>query len=265
MRNSQIGLAILVLLCGCESSAFAQASCPTELYTRWTLVFFAGEIEHKGTLTMNGCVGEMRVTFFSVTRQRTEEITQTMTTLPRQGPEGLVIRGSNPVYSGTTVKHQTYSPDTLYYKRDTDGRVVINTCDEQSPPRCAPVTRISETPTVRISLQNNCKIRIFVAVRYQTYQGRLLRRGWWLVEPGALMQTDIATLGQYVYFYADSPGSATAWTGDGEETSLSRTVQPTAFAAEDVEQLTAGARTVNFFRSTVNVTRPTFTQSFSCK
>ena len=228
-------------------------------------MFFAGEIEHKGVLTMNGCVGEMRVTFFSVTRQRTEEISQTMTIQPQPGAEGLVIRGTNPVYSGTTVKHPTYSPDTLFYAKGVDGKPRIRTCDEQVPPRCAPVTLQAEAYTPRISLQNTCKIRIFVAIRYEAYQGRFMRKGWWVVEPGAVVNTDVATAGPYVYFYADSQDFKSSWNGDGEDTALNRTVTPKPFAAEDTEQLTgAGSKSVNFFRATASMTRPTFTQSFKC-
>ena len=84
------------------------------------------------------------------------------------------------------------------------------------------------------------------------------------MDPGAVVQTDVGTFSQFVYFYADSPGSTAVWNGDGADTALSRTVQATAFAAQDVEQLTAGSRTVNFFRVAVNVNRPTFLQTFTC-
>jgi len=265
MTTSQLCLVILALLLTFRSPAFAQTSCPTELYTRWTLVFYGGEIEYRGTLTMNGCIGEMRISFFSTSTQRTEEITQTMTTQPTQGVDGLTIRGSNPLYSGTTVKHPTYSPDTLFYRRTPDGKKIVRTCDEQSPPKCSPVTLLSEANAVRILLQNTCKSQIFVAIRSETYQGRFMRKGWWVLEPGGVVQTDVATVNPNVYFYAYSHGATSSWNGDGEPTSLNRTVQSKAFAAEDAEQLTgAGTTAVNFFRATINVLRPTFTQSFSC-
>jgi len=87
-----------------------------------------------------------------------------------------------------------------------------------------------------------------------------------VVDPGAVVQTDVATVSPYVYFYADSQDGTSSWNGHGEDTSLTRTVQASkAFAAEDAELLTgAGSKAVNFFRATVNILKPTFTQSFSC-
>jgi hypothetical protein len=92
-----------------------------------------------------------------------------------------------------------------------------------------------------------------------------MRRGWWALEPGALQETDITTLAQNVYFYADAQDLIFVWNGDRDVNPPRRTVETRAFTVEDDAQLTGpGSKTVSFFRATVGLDARTFTQTFNC-
>ncbi len=260
MLITRIGLGTLALALACATPARSQASCTIVLYGEWRLQFSSGEIVHDATLTMSGCTGNMRVSFYNVDTRQRETITQRMTL--SQSAQGMRISGSYPVYYyGTTRRHPDYVVDRLVYSVDPEGRATFRNCDVLG--NCSPVEVLSETRAMRILLQNACTREIDVAIFYQTPQRRWMRRGWWVLAPGAIRETDASTLNRNVYFYAQ--GGTMAWHGEGELGSEIRTVVDEAFETDGTVALQGlGLRTVSFFRTIVDPTRPAHTQRFSC-
>lgn len=259
MLITRIGLGTLALALACAAPARAQVSCSIVLYGEWRLQFSSGAIVHDATLTMNGCSGDMRVSFYNVDTRQRETITQRMTL--SQSAQGMRISGSYPVYYyGTTRRHPDYVVDRLVYSVDPEGRATFRNCDAVG--NCSPVEVLSER-AMRIRLENACNRQIDVAIYYQTPGRRWLRRGWWVLGPGASRDTDASTLNRYVYFYAQA--GTMAWDGGGELGSESRTVVDEAFETDGTVPLQgAGLRTVSFFRTIVDPTGPSHLQRFTC-
>jgi hypothetical protein len=94
------------------------------------LTFSNGEIVHAGQLWLNSNgMGRMTVKFYSPTAGRPESIDLTMRT--ENTPQGILLVGSNPVYSGTRRRHPTYSPDNFLLRTDENGNRSFFTFDLQ--------------------------------------------------------------------------------------------------------------------------------------
>ena len=257
-RTSLAALAVVLLGAG---GATAQDTCPYTLYGVWVLKFSASAVTHDATLRLNGCAGLMHVAFYNTETQRREEITERMTVY--QDAQGVRINGSSPVYRGTETAHPTYSADYLSYSIDPQGTVTFQNCDAAG--RCSPVTVAAVVPATVVWLRNRCPRTISVALLYQSPEERWVRRGWWVLTEGALVQTRVATLNQYVYFYAFSSEGDWTWGGENSPESRSRIVVDDAFNQDDDASLYgANRRAANFFRVSVDLTQTTYTQSFTC-
>lgn len=67
----------------------------------------------------------------------------------------------------------------------------------------------------RVHLRNACSARLHVVVYYRALDERWVTRGWWNVEPGQTVETDVATRNTPLYFYAESPTIRWTWSGSG--------------------------------------------------
>lgn len=260
--NAGVGVALLGLLTCGGSLATAQQSCSLTLFGTWQLRFAAGATQHDATLRMNGCSGEMTVAFFSDYTQRREEISQRMTLT--QGSRGIRISGYYPVYSGTNTRHPSYNADNLEYSVNTLGQVTFRNCDAGG--NCSPVEILSEPRGVRISLENSCRAKMYVAILYQAVSGQWRRRGWWVVNAGTSRETDIATLNPNVYFFAEDSLS-NVWNGEGKIGAVTRYVITSAFDRPDTTTagfVGEGLRTVSFFKQIVSTNLAVHTQQFTC-
>lgn len=80
-----------------------------------------GPIVHAGKLWLNSNGrGRLTVRFYNPDIGRPESIDLTMST--ENTPQGILLVGSNPVYSGTRRRHPTYSPDNFLIRVDENGR-----------------------------------------------------------------------------------------------------------------------------------------------
>ncbi len=80
-----------------------------------------GPIVHAGKLWLNSNGrGRLTVKFYNTNLGRPESIDLTMST--ENTPQGILLVGSNPVYSGTRRRHPTYSPDNFLIRIDENGR-----------------------------------------------------------------------------------------------------------------------------------------------
>ena len=92
------------------------------------LTFSNGSIVHAGKLWLNDSgMGRMTVKFYSPDLRRPEAVDQTITS--ENTPQGILLVGSNPVYSGTRRRHPTYSPDNFLLKVDENGQRSFFTFD----------------------------------------------------------------------------------------------------------------------------------------
>jgi hypothetical protein len=87
-------------------------------------------ILHQGKLMLNrNGNGLMQVDFFNAVTNRPESIVQTMTV--QNSPYGILIVGSNPVYTGTRTRHTTYHPDNFLMKPQANGDYLFFAFDGQ--------------------------------------------------------------------------------------------------------------------------------------
>ncbi len=85
------------------------------------VTFSNGAIVHAGKIWLNSNgMGKMTVRFYSTERGRSESVDQTMRT--ENSAHGILLVGSNPVYSGTYLRHPSYSPDNFLLKIDENGQ-----------------------------------------------------------------------------------------------------------------------------------------------
>jgi hypothetical protein len=92
------------------------------------VTFSNGAIVHTGQIWLNSNgMGRMTVKFYSADRGRSESVDQTMRT--ENSAQGLLLVGSDPVYSGTRTRHPNYSPDNFLLKIDENGRRTFFTFD----------------------------------------------------------------------------------------------------------------------------------------
>ncbi len=241
-------------LCWTSISA-AQWSCPDSLYGVWQLSFAVGRLVHEATLKMDGCLGTMRVRYLNRETHLAEEISEPMRL--SQTARGLQITGSSPVLVRTNRPATMYAADVLLYGILPSDVTSFQNCDGVNP--CSPVKIESERLATRLWLRNRCSQSISVAVVYRTSDDRWVRRGWFVVPPLETAETNVATLNPFVYFYGEGAGQI--WRGR-ESTSLTRTVTTESFDQPDSSH--PSGKPVSFFRSTVNLTRSSFVQEFTC-
>jgi hypothetical protein len=92
------------------------------------LKFSNGSIVHAGQLWLNdNGMGRMTVKFYNANLNRSESVDQTMSL--ENTANGLLLVGSNPVYSGTRTRAATYSPDNFLLRVDENGRKTFFTFD----------------------------------------------------------------------------------------------------------------------------------------
>jgi hypothetical protein len=92
------------------------------------LTFSNSSIVHAGKLWLNDRgMGRMSIKFFNPNLGRPESVDLTMRS--ENTPEGILLVGSNPIYSGTRNRHPTYSPDNFLLKIDENGRRSLFTFD----------------------------------------------------------------------------------------------------------------------------------------
>jgi len=73
-----------------------------------------------------------------------------------------------------------------------------------------------------VSLHNQCSESITVVIHYKALNNMWVTEGWWKVEPGKILRTDVVTRNRIVYFYAKS--DSFTWDGDDEEGTIEKTV-----------------------------------------
>lgn len=92
------------------------------------LTFSNGASVHAGQLWLNSNgMGRMTVKFFSPDLGRQESVDQIMRT--QNSPQGILLVGSDPVYSGTRRRHPNYSPDNFLLRIDENGQRSFFTFD----------------------------------------------------------------------------------------------------------------------------------------
>ncbi len=92
------------------------------------LKFSNGSIVHAGQLWLNdNGMGRMTVKYYDVNLNRSASVDQTMSL--ENTANGLLLVGSNPVYSGTRTRATTYSPDNFLLRVDENGRKTFFTFD----------------------------------------------------------------------------------------------------------------------------------------
>lgn len=92
------------------------------------LKFSNGGIVHAGQLWLNdNGMGRMTVKYFSPELGRQESVDQTMRS--ENTPQGILLVGSNPIYSGTRRRIPTYSPDNFLLRIDENGHRTFFTFD----------------------------------------------------------------------------------------------------------------------------------------
>ncbi len=80
-----------------------------------------GPIVHAGKLWLNSNGrGRLTVKFYNANIGRPESIDLTMST--ENTPQGILLVGRDPVYSGTRRRHPTYSPDNFLIRIDENGQ-----------------------------------------------------------------------------------------------------------------------------------------------
>jgi hypothetical protein len=85
------------------------------------LTFSSGPIVHAGRLWLNdNGMGRMTVKYFNPALGRQESVDQTIRS--ENTPQGMLLIGSNPIYSGTRRRMPTYIPDTFLLRIDENGR-----------------------------------------------------------------------------------------------------------------------------------------------
>jgi hypothetical protein len=92
------------------------------------LTFSNGSIVHAGRLWLNdNGMGRMTVKYFNPALGRQESVDQTI--VSENTPQGILLVGSNPIYSGTRRRMPTYSPDSFLLRIDENGRRSFFTFD----------------------------------------------------------------------------------------------------------------------------------------
>ncbi|GAB4198425.1 MAG: hypothetical protein OHK0022_17760 [Roseiflexaceae bacterium] len=102
---------------------------------RYSVEFTANTVQHKGVLDMQGELGTMIIEYYNPRTQKTDRVQQTM--FLANCTDGLKLFGINPVIPGTNTTHPSYIADNIRIRRNTDGSVDLENCDDQSI--CAPV------------------------------------------------------------------------------------------------------------------------------
>lgn len=106
----------------------ARSSIALHKTTCLRLTFSNGAIVHAGKLWLNdNGMGRMTVKFFSTDLGRQESVDLTMRS--ENTPQGILLVGSNPIYSGTRRRHPNYSPDNFLLRIDENGRRTFSTFD----------------------------------------------------------------------------------------------------------------------------------------
>ena len=62
-----------------------------------------------------------------------------------------------------------------------------------------------------IVLKNDSPFPVFVALAYLAWNGELVVAGWWRVEPGLELLTDVRSTGQSFWYYAQTTGDPPYW------------------------------------------------------
>jgi serine/threonine protein kinase len=94
----------------------------------WSLNYTIANIQHQGTLTMQGKTGELRVHLVDQSSQQSEHISQTMRLW--ESPRGLVLLGYNPIDLSTQAPHSTYAPDNFLFELNPGGSLNATVCDD---------------------------------------------------------------------------------------------------------------------------------------
>jgi hypothetical protein len=85
------------------------------------LTFSSGAVVHAGRLWLNdNGRGRMTVKYFNPALGRQESVDQTITS--ENTPQGMLLVGSNPIYSGTRRRIPTYIPDSFLLRIDENGQ-----------------------------------------------------------------------------------------------------------------------------------------------
>lgn len=240
-------------------------SCTTPLYGEFDLQFTAGIVIHRGTLAMNGCSGVFTVRYFD--GQKTQSVTQTMRM--KNTAEGMLWLGYNPVHTDTGYRHSDYNADNFLFRLDTDGLWTAGNCDDDLV--CSPVkilaVRMRENevaPSKGIRLESKCDKTISVAIIYKNSRGDWIRAGWWKLEHGKDIKTDVVTGNRHVYFFGEASGLE--WNGKDDTKAIE------AWVVSDKMNLNRdhiirgnNLRKVNFFHTDIGSSSGEFTQQFSCE
>jgi hypothetical protein len=119
-----------------SSYAIAQlVDANSPLYGSWSLRYSVDGTVYQSILVMEGYFGVMRTQYFDSTINQKQVIDQEISL--KSSPEGLVLLGYNPVYSGTSRRHPTYAADNFLFSVEPDGSVIAYTCDDLR--RCSAV------------------------------------------------------------------------------------------------------------------------------
>lgn len=116
-----------------------------------------------------------------------------------------------------------------------------------------------------ISLANRCRVVVSVALYYLDLDDRWITRGWWNLDPGAIVETDAKTRNSVLYFYAENRAEGRSWTGDGRDDSLTLSVVDNRFDHLDDDRWAYDEpRKVSFFRRDTGEDWIDHVETFDC-
>ncbi|MEH2195508.1 MAG: hypothetical protein V7K98_23110 [Nostoc sp.] len=124
-----------VIASGAEKLMAQLVDANSPIYGTWSLKYSVDGTIYQSILVMEGYSGAMRTRYFDSTINKRQVIDQEISL--KSSPQGLVLLGYNPVYSGTSTKHPTYAADNFLFSIEPDGSVLAYTCDDLR--RCSAV------------------------------------------------------------------------------------------------------------------------------
>jgi uncharacterized membrane protein len=97
----------------------------------------------------------------------------------------------------------------------------------------ASLAALEAEAAIKIKLRNSASQKISVAVNFMDTKGRWMTRGWWIVEPGDIVTTDIVTNNSYIYFYAEGAEDDAVWDGSDDSDAIDRWIVDEKFSWYD--------------------------------
>ena len=120
-------------------------------------------------------------------------------------------------------------------------------------------------PYNTVAIQNGCDQPIFVAVNYMELDDAWVTRGWWVVPPGQVGETDVVTANRWVYLYAENQQAGLVWSPQPGQFQQTKSVVAKAFTLPDGEPpVYPDTRTATFFGVDIGPTFQRYVHSFTC-